>query len=136
MFNHQLFQESSRSKIIKVEKSLKEILLESQIIYQNIFKALSKEYLNGIKEDYKKDFIENSKKIWLNYISKEYDIQNIYGTSTGKKRNPNLKNVIRSRQNTFDEVDNKTNINEVKKNKKKKQITFTFIYKFFIKYFY
>ena len=65
MFNHQLFQESSRSKIIKVEKSLKEILLESQIIYQNIFKSLSKEYLNGIKEDYKKDFIENSKKIEL-----------------------------------------------------------------------
>ena len=78
--------------------------------------------MNGIKEDYKKDFIENSKKIWLNYISKEYDIQNIYGTSTGKNRNPNLKNVIRSRQNTFDEVDNKTNINEVKKNKKKKTI--------------
>ena len=115
-------RKSSRSKIIKVEKSLKEILLESQIIYQNIFKSLSKEYLNGIKEDYKKDFIENSKKIWLNYISKEYDIQNIYGTSTGKNRNPNLKNVIRSRQNTFDEVDNKTNINEVKKNKKKKTI--------------
>ena len=78
--------------------------------------------MNGIKEDFKKDFIENSKKIWLNYISKEYDIQNIYGTSTGKNRNPNLKNVIRSRQNTFDEVDNKTNINEVKKNKKKKTI--------------
>ena len=115
-------RKSSRSKIIKVEKSLKEILLESQIIYQNIFKALSKEYLNGIKEDFKKDFIENSKKIWLNYISKEYDIQNIYGTSTGKNRNPNLKNVIRSRQNTFDEVDNKNNINEVKKNKKKKKI--------------
>ena len=115
-------RKSSRSKIIKVEKSLKEILLESQIIYQNIFKALSKEYLNGIKEDFKKEFIENSKKIWLNYISKEYDIQNIYGTSTGKNRNPNLKNVIRSRQNTFDEVDNKTNINEVKKNKKKKTI--------------
>ena len=115
-------RKSSRSKIIKVEKSLKEILLESQIIYQNIFKALSKEYLNGIKEDFKKDFIENSKKIWLNYISKEYDIQNIYGTSTGKNRNPNLKNVIRSRQNTFDEVDNKNNINEVKKNKKKKTI--------------
>ena len=78
--------------------------------------------MNGIKEDFKKDFIENSKKIWLNYISKEYDIQNIYGTSTGKNRNPNLKNVIRSRQNTFDEVDNKNNINEVKKNKKKKTI--------------
>ena len=58
--------------------------------------------MNGIKEDYKKDFIENSKKIWLNYISKEYDIQNIYGISMGKNRNPNLKNVI-SLPNTFDE---------------------------------
>ena len=60
MFNHQLFQESSRSKIIKVEKSLKEILLGCQIIQQNIFNALI--YLNGLKEDFKKDFIENSKK--------------------------------------------------------------------------
>ena len=60
MFNHQLFQESSRSKIIKVEKSLKEILLGCQIIYQNIFNSLI--YLNGLKEVFKKDFIENSKK--------------------------------------------------------------------------
>ena len=76
--------------------------------------------MNGIKEDYKKDFIENSKKIWLNYISKEYDIQSIYGTSIGRERNPNLKTVIRSRQNTIDENDIKNNVlnqnNEIKKN--------------------
>jgi hypothetical protein len=64
MFNHQLFQESSRSKIIKVEKSLKEILLGYQIIIQNIFNTLI--YLNGLKEDFKKDFIENSKKNLFN----------------------------------------------------------------------
>ena len=65
-------------------------MLGCQIIYQNIFNALSKWYLNDLKEDFKKDFIENSKKkVCLIYIFKEYDIQNIYGTSMGKNRNPN-----------------------------------------------
>ena len=124
-------RKSSRNKIIKVEKSLNEILLDSQNTYQNIFICLSKEYLKNISDDIKKEFIDNSKKIWLNYISKEYDIQSIYGTSTGRERNPNLKNFVRSRQNTMDENDIKNNVlnqnNEIKKNLKKKQTIYDIV---------
>ena len=54
------------------------------------------------KKILKKILLKIQKKICLIYISKEYDIQNIYGISMGKNRNPNLKNVI-SLPNTFDE---------------------------------
>lgn len=100
-------RKSSRSKNIKIEKSLNEILLDGQRNFQNIFNCIGTEYGNKLNEEEKKELIETTKGNWFNYIKNEYEIQeNNENSLFGRGRRINLK-VARSRTNTIDEVENK-----------------------------
>ena len=100
-------RKSSRSKNIKVEKSVNEILLDGQRNFQNIFNALAAEYEEKLNQEEKKELIETTKANWFDFIKNEYDIQeNNENSLFGRGRRINLK-VARSRTNTIDEVENK-----------------------------
>ena len=100
-------RKSSRSKNIKVEKSVNEILLDGQRNFQNIFNALAAEYREKLNQEEKKELIETTKANWFDFIKNEYDIQeNNENSLFGRGRRINLK-VARSRTNTIDEVENK-----------------------------
>lgn len=100
-------RKSSRSKNIKIEKSLNEILLDGQRNFQNIFNTLGAEFGGKLSQEEKKELIETTKENWFDYIKNEYDIQeNNENSLFGRGRRMNLK-VARSRTNTIDEVENK-----------------------------
>ena len=100
-------RKSSRSKNIKIEKSLNEILLDGQRNFQNIFNTLGAEFGGKLSQEEKKELIETTKENWFDYIKNEYDIQeNNENSLFGRGRRMNLK-VARSRTNTIDEIENK-----------------------------